>query len=1046
MSFSSSDPEAETRLFCRSTGRGIGDEFLPLDELAESVFDVGSLIDNRYLLKEVLGAGGMGKVFLGADQRLDRLVAIKVVKHDYISNESTIEEELQREAKLGANLSHPGIATVFDFGFHEKKSYTVFEFVEGKPLREVLDRRGVIPIDETLRTIGALARALDFAHSKGIVHRDLKPENVSVSQNGEIKILDLGIAHDIYKGSAEPSYYSGTPAYSSPEQAQCKPIDGKSDQYALGLIAFEMLTGERPFRDVDRVRLLNKQISEQPPAPSTARQDLSDDIDAAILRALSKKPADRFATCQEFAAALGFEGFQAANKHVVSVSEDDRVAFFVSHIGEDSLFARRIAEKLEETGFRCWYYERDALPGIYFASQVAAALSRSEAMVLLISRRGLLSIDLSREIEEAYKLSCPILPVLVDMTPEEFETAKPSWRVMLASTPMVECRRLIDVDSTVERIAASASAMGLESRPSDKSDNAIEPKIKDQAWATDAIQIDIADLPHVIFRNDLIDDFLRLKNKYFLAATKGLGKTLLLTYKRFLLGESSSESSQTITMVPEGRPYLDLMDELRQLPGNYDKPLSLLNNTKRFWSAALRISAISHHADLIGENDEKELKKFPATLQDWLRGEKVEPTVVFKELTGLTLSNLNQLINNTENFLAKKMRSIHGPTYFFIDKVDQAMSMLSREAWIHVQAGLIEAAWDMMNSNRHVKIFATIRQEAFANYRSDIKTNLYGATTSLQYSEEDLAEMLDQLAACYEGNRKFNQFVGFNVVKHPKRPAPEDCYQFVRRHSFGRPRDLVLIASEVSAQRKTLTETRFRDIVRQTSATALVNNIFDEVGVLLDCLREEDQRTHLFREINQNILDYHEAVSVCEKFNGLQPGNIAPSDHDSESLFHPFRDLYLAGLLGVIEKDPVIGLSFQRFRQPHHLLSSDRCELPISEYYFLHPSLNGFLKRYQNKSEYLIFQQIALGDGLIWEPRFAHILQIEKFLAECGEPKFEELIHQLIRRTQAIVNSKQTQFLRYEVESSREWTLAKDYEHLEVYPHVMDWLNELLTI
>ena len=1045
MSFPPTDPEAETRLFCRSTGTGMEDGFVPFDDLSESVFQVGSLIGNRYLLKKVLGAGGMGKVFLAADQRLDRLVAIKVVKHDYLADGASVEEELQREAKLGANLSHPGIATVFDFGFHENKSYTVFEFVEGIPLRGVLDRRGAIPLEETVQTIGALARALDFAHSKGIVHRDLKPENVSITQNGEFKILDLGIAHDIYQANNEQNY-SGTPAYSSPEQAQCKPMDGKSDQYALALIAFEMLTTELPFRDSNRVRLLNKQIREQPPAPSSKADGLEPEIDSAILRALSKQPADRFATCQEFASALGFEGYQVANKHMVSVSEEDRISFFISHIGEESLYARRIADNLESRGYPCWYYERDALPGIYFAAQMNSAVARSEAAVLLISRRALLSIDFSREIEEAYKLSCPILPILVDMTPEEFEAAKPSWRVMLASNPVVECRRLNQVSQTVERIVASADAMGLEARPSDRSDELVEPKIKDQAWATDAIQIDIADLPHVIFRNDLIDDFLRLKNKYFLAATKGLGKTLLLTYKRFLLGESGAESSQPITMVPEGRPYLDLMDELRQLPSNYEKPLSSLSNTKRFWSAALRVSAISYHADMIVESDEEELKKFPSTIRNWLQGEKIEPTVVFKELTGLSLSNLNQLINNTENFLAKKMRSIHGPTYFFIDKVDQAMSMLSREAWIHVQAGLIEAAWDMMNSNRHVKIFATIRQEAFSNYRSDIKTNLYGATTNLQYSEEDLADMLDNLAACYEGNPKFNQFVGFNVVKHPKRPAPEDCYQFVRRHSFGRPRDLVLIASEVSAHRRTLTETRFRDIVRHISATALVNNIFDEVGVLLDCLREEDQRTHLFREINQNILDYHEAVSVCEKFNGLQPGELDRSDHDSEALFHPFRDLYLAGLLGVIEKDPVIGLNFQRFRQPHHLLSSDRSELPISEFYFLHPSLNGFLKRYQNKSEYLIFQQIALGDGLVWEPRYAVILQIEKFLAECGEPKFEELVHQLLRRTQAMVDSKQTQFLRYEVESSREWTLAKDFEHLDVYPHVMDWLNELLTI
>ncbi len=1047
MNLPSQDRETETRAFCRSTGFELVECAWDDSKQIElrGVFEVGSIVDDRYLLQKILGSGGMGQVFLAQDQRLDRAVAIKVVLHDYYSMDQDVQQLLQREAKLGANLNHPGIATVFDFGFHQNKSYTVFEFVEGEQLRQVMRRRNKIPFDETQHIIGMLARALDFAHSKGIIHRDLKPENISVTQSGEFKILDLGIARDIFQDDDSISY-SGTPAYSSPEQVRCKPIDGKSDQYALGLIAFEMLAGRPAFQDDDRVRLLHKQAEQPPPNLSQFVPEIPKHVEEAILRSLEKGSIDRFATCQEFAAAMGFESYRQSHRHLVSVNDQDRISFFVSHIGDDSLITRRIVSGLETKGHRCWYYERDALPGIPFQRQTFAAIGRSEAVILLISQRSLLSKELVREIEEAYKLGCPIIPILIDLSQEEFEQSKPSWRVMLASSILMECPRLENCDETIDRVAAAADALGMQHRQTADLAANLPPRITEHAWATDANQIDILDLQHVIFRNELVDDFLKLRNKHFLAATKGLGKTLLLTYKRYLLAETHKTEGRPITMVPEGRPFLDLMDELRQLPSNYDKPLSNLTNTKRIWNAALRISAVSHHRNLIQDVDAIELSKFPQQIQQWIAGDKVEPSVVFKELTGLSLSNLNRLLNETENFLAKKLRAIHSSTYIFIDKVDQAIRLLSRDAWIHVQAGLIEAAWDMMNANRHVRIFATIREEAFSNYQSDIKTNLYGATTQLRYSEDDLVEMLDNLAGCYEGCRTFNDFVGFNVIKHPRRPAPEDCFQFVRRHTFGRPRDLVLIASELSAHRKSMDEKRFGEIVYSSSATALINNIFSEVGVLLDCLRDNDQRSRFFAEVFQNILTLDDAIEICERFNGLQPGSIRLLGQDSPEIYHPFRDLYVAGLLGVIEQDAETGGMNQRFRQPHDMLSTMGTDLPVSTFYLIHPALNRFMKQYRNRESYLIFQHIALGQGLFWEPQNGLIMEVEKHLANCAQTGFQELMNVLIQRVQSALKSGKTDLLRYEIESSPEWNQAQDFQGTEGVDEVMLWLDELCNI
>ena len=173
------------------------------------------------------------------------------------------------------------------------------------------------------------------------------------------------------------------------------------------------------------------------------------------------------------------------------------------------------------------------------------------------------------------------------------------------------------------------------------------------------------------------------------------------------------------------------------LSSRYEEPLSNLSNTSCLWSAAFRIAAISHFPATINNTKRRNSRLFPC-VRRWLDGARIQPTVVFKELTALCVSELNRLIDGTENFLDEKMRQLHGGIYFFIDKVDQAIHHLSRDAWIAIQAGLIEAAWEMMNANSHIKIFASIRQEAFSNYQSDIKSNLFGATTAIDYSEQEL--------------------------------------------------------------------------------------------------------------------------------------------------------------------------------------------------------------------------------------------------------------------------------------------------------------------
>ena len=1031
--------------FCRSSSDGtispIRDD--TEEDVLSGTFEIGLTIAGRYLLEKNLGCGGMGRVFQAKDLRLDRAVALKVVSHRG-TPAVDLEAALEREAKLGASLNHNGIAAVHDFGFQGTKSYTVFEFVEGETLRRLLQKRSKFSLAETVQIASDLAAALDFAHARGVVHRDLKPENICFSKQGDFKILDLGIARNV-KRDLETGTYAGTPAYSSPEQAQCQPTDGKSDQYSLALVVFEMLTGTRAFEDANPTALLRMHIQELPPRPRDILPDLLDVTEAAILRALSKDPDKRFATCQEFARELSGDIVFDSPRHVMPTAEGQRLGFYVAHVAEESFLAKQVAVELERNQFACWFYGRDAVPGIPFAPQSITAMERSQAVILLISRSAIRSTDFAREIEHAHKISCPLLPLLVDISREEFVKLAPTWCRMLGTSPTIECRRVDGVNLTLDRVVSAAGFLGI--RKDDSLSRMPEQsprRCEGPGWATDANQIDIHDLERVLFRNGVIDDFLNSKHRHFISATKGFGKTLLLTYKRHLLTSASTSSRNPVVVVPEGRPYLDFMSELRSLSARYESPLSELPNTKRLWNASLRISAISHHSTIIEASEAFEIEAFPQRVQRWLRGASIQPTVVFKELTSLPVGEFNRLIDNTENFLDQKMRQIHGGTLFFIDKVDQAIHHLSREAWIAIQAGLIEAAWETMNANSHLKVFASIRQEAFTNYQSDIKANLFSATTNLNYSEEELQALLDQLARCYEGCSSFADFIGLNVVRHGMRSVPEDSFRYVRRHTCGRPRDIVAIASELSTQRSSLNEKRLREIVKQTSSTVLVSNIFDEFRVFLNCLDDRDARLRFLRGIPSNILDKEQAVRVCEEFNGLEPGTLAHFGEDSSDIFHPFLDLYYTGLLGVIQQDLEQGVAIQRFRKPHDSLSQSEMGLPESPFFLIHPALDTFIQAQRTRDPFLQFQHVPVGENLVWQSYHPVLVQIERELSRIEDTKFVALSRQVVKRVQTLLNSTDVPLARIGVQSSDAWKALQQYEGNESYDEALLWMDELL--
>jgi serine/threonine protein kinase/tetratricopeptide (TPR) repeat protein len=260
---------------------------------------------DRYRIERELGRGGMATVYLAQDLRHDRPVALKVL-HPELA-QSLGPERFQREIKLAARLQHPHILSVFDSGETAGQLWYTMPYVDGESLRERLRRERQLPLEDALQITREVADALGYSHTQGIVHRDIKPENILLSR-GHALVADFGVARALQAAGGdqltETGMAVGTPAYMSPEQAGGGQVDGRSDVYALGCVVYEMLAGEPPFSGSTPQAVIAKRVLEPVPHVRTLRDSVSVPMEQALLRALAKAPADRFATVGEFARAL----------------------------------------------------------------------------------------------------------------------------------------------------------------------------------------------------------------------------------------------------------------------------------------------------------------------------------------------------------------------------------------------------------------------------------------------------------------------------------------------------------------------------------------------------------------------------------------------------------------------------------------------------------------------------------------------------------------------------------------------------------------------
>ena len=254
---------------------------------------------DRYETLRILGEGAMGTVYEGRDPRLQRRVAIKVIKPEVVQREPAFLARFQREARTVAALNHPGIVAIYDC----EADYLVMEFIEGRELKELMGR-GPQPPARVAALLEQIAAALDFAHDHAIIHRDIKPANILVTGDGRAKITDFGIAKSEgatgASGLTQTGQVLGTPAYMSPEQVAGKPLDRRSDKFSLAVVIYQLLTGEAPFTGDSIATIVYKIVAERHRPVREINAALPQGLDAIMDRALAKDPGRRYARCLDF--------------------------------------------------------------------------------------------------------------------------------------------------------------------------------------------------------------------------------------------------------------------------------------------------------------------------------------------------------------------------------------------------------------------------------------------------------------------------------------------------------------------------------------------------------------------------------------------------------------------------------------------------------------------------------------------------------------------------------------------------------------------------
>ena len=292
-----------------------------------------TLLNKRYRLLQPLGSGGMAVVHKALDEMLERPVAIKILREDY-AKDSAFRERFRQEAKSAANLSHPNIVTVHDFGLNEDQVFIVIEYIDGTDLKSLIRKQGPFSLPDTIDLITQACAGIGYAHRAGLVHCDIKPHNMLVSLDNQLKVTDFGIARALatIHPDEKLDVVWGSPHYFSPEQAAGGAPSPASDVYSLGIILYEMLTNQLPFNAGDSSELARMHREEDPISPRKLNQDIPEPLEEIILKVLSKEPSARYRTADQLGQVLRSFGQINHNNHAATNQPPEANGFIIPSI------------------------------------------------------------------------------------------------------------------------------------------------------------------------------------------------------------------------------------------------------------------------------------------------------------------------------------------------------------------------------------------------------------------------------------------------------------------------------------------------------------------------------------------------------------------------------------------------------------------------------------------------------------------------------------------------------------------------------------------